>query len=152
MSIRPATPADIPVMMQLEKRAATAAHWSREQYERVFDGVGSPGARQATVMVIEAESEVVGFLVGRSVGAEWEIENIGVAGPARRRGLGSRLVGEFLDWVRAKGANAVCLEVRESNRAARSLYEKWAFVEAGRRRGYYRDPEEDAILYRLELA
>ena len=80
---------------------------------------------------------------------EWEIENIAVAGPARRRGLGTRLLGELLDLARGRGADAVFLEVRESNHAARALYEKWAFLESGRRRGYYKDPEEDAILYRL---
>ena len=54
-------------------------------------------------------------------------------------------------WPERRGAGAVFLEVRESNRAARALYEKWAFLESGRRRGYYKDPEEDAILYRLDF-
>jgi len=83
---------------------------------------------------------------------EWEIENIALAGPARRRGLGTRLLGEFLDLARAQGAEAVFLEVRESNRAARALYEKWSFMRSGRRQRYYKDPEEDAILYRLGFA
>jgi ribosomal-protein-alanine N-acetyltransferase len=151
-NVRLATVADIPTMMQLEKHAATAGHWSREQYEQIFSVTGSPGSRQAVVLVIEEEGTVLGFLVARSVGSEWEIENVAIAGPARRRGIGTRLVGEFIDQARAKGATAVFLEVRESNRAARLLYEKWAFVESGRRKGYYRDPVEDAILYRLELA
>jgi ribosomal-protein-alanine N-acetyltransferase len=97
------------------------------------------------------ESCLHGFVVARIVGAEWEIENIAIAGSARRRGLGTRLLGELLDLARAQGAEAVFLEVRESNRAARSLYEKWAFLESGRRRNYYNDPEEDAILYRLDF-
>jgi ribosomal-protein-alanine N-acetyltransferase len=101
--------------------------------------------------VIEETADLQGFLVARSLGKEWEIENIAVAGPARRRGLGTRLLGEFLDQVRAQGAEAVFLEVRESNHAARSLYEKWAFVESGRRTRYYRDPEEDAVIYRLSI-
>ena len=71
---------------------------------------------------------MLGFIAGRAVGEEWEIENIAVAGPARRRGLGTRLLGEFLDLARDRGAEAVFLEVRESNLAARRLYEKWAFV------------------------
>ena len=82
---------------------------------------------------------------------EWEIENIAIAGPARRRGLGTRLLGELLDLARAQGAESVFLEVRESNHAARALYEKWSFIESGRRKKYYKDPEEDAILYRLVL-
>jgi len=62
------------------------------------------------------------------------------------------LLGAFLDDARARGAAAVFLEVRESNRAARSLYENWAFVESGRRPAYYTEPQEDAIVYRLSFA
>ena len=146
MLIRPATPADIPAMMRLVSHSATAAHWSREQYERVFGG-DSP-RREAWVIV---ENVLQGFLVAHEVAGEWEIENIAVAGPARRRGLGTRLLGEFLRRAQAEGATAIFLEVRESNHAARALYEKWAFIESGRRLRYYGRPEEDAIVYRLAL-
>ncbi|MGB7583492.1 MAG: GNAT family N-acetyltransferase, partial [Terriglobales bacterium] len=81
-----------------------------------------------------------------------ELENIAIAGPARRRGLGSRLLGEFLNAARSLGATTVFLEVRESNSAARRLYEKWAFSESGRRANYYRDPKESAVTYRLDLS
>jgi ribosomal-protein-alanine N-acetyltransferase len=145
LNIRPATAADIPTLMAVEKHAVTAAHWSRPQYEAVLT---QPHPRRIA-LVLEEETTVQGFVVARAVGAEWELENIAIAGPARRRGLGTRLLGEFLDLARAQGAQAVVLEVRESNRAARSLYEKWAFLESGRRARYYRDPEEDAILYRM---
>jgi len=134
-------------MMTLERPAATAAHWSKEQYEQAL----ATSAPRRLLLVIEETADLQGFLVARSLGKEWEIENIAVAGPARRRGLGTRLLGEFLDQVRAQGAEAVFLEVRESNHAARSLYEKWAFVESGRRTRYYRDPEEDAVIYRLSI-
>ncbi|HYL12367.1 MAG TPA: ribosomal protein S18-alanine N-acetyltransferase [Terriglobales bacterium] len=147
MKIRCATPDDIPAMMALERHAVTAAHWNREQYAALF---ANPGPRRVA-LVIAAGTDIQGFLVARAVGSEWEIENIAVAGPARRRGLGTRLLGEFLEQARAEGAEAVLLEVRESNRAARGLYEKWAFVEDGRRKTYYRDPDEDAVLYRLRL-
>ena len=133
--------------MALEKHAVTASHWSKEQYERLFSG----NVPTRVARVIEEDGVVDGFLVARAVGNEWEIENIAIAGPARRRGLGSRLLGEFLDLARERGAESVFLEVRESNRAARALYEKWAFVEAGRRSGYYREPEEDAAVYRFVL-
>ncbi len=145
LSIRSASSADLPAMMALEKHAVTAAHWSVQQYEALFRAC-EPGR---VAQVIEDESGFQGFVIARVVDREWEIENIAVAGAARRRGLGTRLLGELLDLARARGANAVFLEVRESNRAARALYEKWAFLEGGRRRGYYKDPEEDAILYRL---
>ncbi len=148
MRIRSATAADIPDLMTLQKHAATAAHWSAQHYEAALSGEGP--ARVA--LVIQEEVGVQGFIVGRVLGEEWEIENIAVAGPARRRGLGTRLLGEFLDLARGRGANAVFLEVRESNLAARRLYEKWAFVECGRRKLYYREPEEDAIVYQIGFA
>jgi ribosomal-protein-alanine N-acetyltransferase len=147
MHIRPATPADIPAMMRLVSHSATAAHWSREQYDRGF-GEGTP---RRVALVIEETETLQGFLVAHEVATEWEIENIAVAGAARRRGLGTRLLGEFLKRVQAEGASSVFLEVRESNRAARLLYEKWSFEESGRRSGYYTQPQEDAIIYRLSF-
>lgn len=135
-------------MMALERHAATAAHWSALQHQAALDGTRP----RRLALVIEEESRVCGFLVARVVDQEWEIENLAVAGEARRRGLGTRLLGEFLGRVQGEGAEAVFLEVRESNHAARQLYEKWAFVESGRRSQYYQHPREDAILYRLDFA
>ncbi|HEY1262791.1 MAG TPA: ribosomal protein S18-alanine N-acetyltransferase [Terriglobales bacterium] len=148
MLIRAATPADIPAMMSLAARSATAAQWTAAQYELAF----SNSHPRRLVLAAEEDTSVLAFLIAQAAAGEWELENIAVAGPARRRGLGSRLLGEFLDRIKAQGAHAVFLEVRESNRPARSLYEKWAFEECGRRSDYYRDPVEDALLYRLALS
>src|SRR5262249_35760397 len=101
-------------------------------------------------LVVEENEVVVAFICGKDLGSEWEIENVAVATDARRRGLGSHLVGEFIRLARVAVAESVFLEVRESNHSARSLYEKWAFVESGRRPRYYSDPSENAILYRFE--
>ena len=157
MRIRRAMPTDVPALIALEKQAATAAHWSPEQYEAVF----SSEEPARVVLVVEGSSvedspiedaRVQGFIVGRVVSQDWEIENIAVAGAARHRGLGTRLLQEFIDLARGRGAQSVFLEVRESNLAARQLYEKHAFVETGRRKRYYRQPDEDAIVYHLEIA
>jgi [ribosomal protein S18]-alanine N-acetyltransferase len=145
LSIRAATAADLPAMMMLEKRAVTAAHWSAQQYDELFHA-SQPGR---VSLILQEETGLQGFVIARVVGQEWEIENIAVAGPARRLGLGTRLLGELLDLARTRGAEAVFLEFRESNRAARALYEKWAFLESGRRPRYYKEPDEDAVLYRL---
>ena len=131
-------------MLQIEKHAVTASHWSRQHYESLFTNLP-----HRLALVIEENSGVRGFLIARAVGSEWEIENVAIAGAARRRGLGTRLLGEFIDQVRREGAESVFLEVRESNQAARALYEKWAFVESGLRKDYYREPEESAVVYRL---
>jgi len=144
MLVRPATSADIPAMMRLEQHSVTASHWSPEQYDRIF-ATASP---RRVALVIEETAVVQGFLIAQVIAPEWEIENVAIAADARRRGLGTRLLGKFLDHARAEGAQALFLEVRESNHAARSLYEKWGFVESGRRVRYYRNPQEDAIAYR----
>jgi ribosomal-protein-alanine N-acetyltransferase len=148
MRIRHATAAEIPDLMAIEKDAATAAHWSIKQYEAAFSG--KPPFRM--ILVIEEETRVQGFIAGRALDQEWEIENIVVAAPAQRRGLGTRLLEKFLDFARGRGAEKVFLEVRESNLAARRLYEKLAFMETGRRKLYYQEPEEDAIVYHFGFA
>jgi [ribosomal protein S18]-alanine N-acetyltransferase len=140
--IRHAVAADLPGIMEIARHALTAAHWSQQQYEEMF----SPGR---LVLVLQENDQITGFVAARGVAGEWEIENIVVTGPARRRGFGSHLLGEFLHHIRGSGAREVSLEVRESNRAARALYEKWAFMEAGRRRSYYQDPPEDALILKF---
>lgn len=145
--VRIATMDDIQVLMSLEKDSPTAAHWREEQYRAALQ----PGAVPERVsLVIEAEA-ALGFLVARVLGEEWEIENVAVAAGAQRRGLGSRLLQELLERARARGARAIFLEVRESNEAAQRLYTKSGFASAGRRKSYYQDPPEDALLFRYRF-
>lgn len=143
--VRLATPADIPALLALDRGAPTAAHWSEADYQRLF-----AEAAGCLTMVIEWD-DLQGFLVARDLGPEWEIENIVIANSAQRRGLGARLVQEVLERAQTQATQAVCLEVRESNQAARGLYSKLGFVESGRRKSYYRNPEEDAVLYKKLL-
>lgn len=147
--IRHATAADLAAMQAIEQHAATAAHWTAADYEKIFNAPELQTDWRRIALVIEDAGKVEGFLVAQTVGGEWELENVAIQPDARRRGHGTRLVGELLDLARAQGASAVFLEVRESNRAARSLYEKWAFVESGRRPRYYREPEEGAVTYKF---
>jgi ribosomal-protein-alanine N-acetyltransferase len=146
--IRPAIPADIPAVIALAQEATAAAQWSQAEYERIFLRDGTSGR---LALVVEEEKGIAGFLIARAIDLEWEIENIVVAGAARRRGLGTGLVGELLRLARLRGAKAMFLEVRESNRAARALYEKSGFTVAGDRKGYYKNPDENAVVYRLDL-
>ena len=144
----PPLSADLPAMMALEKHAATAAHWSVEQYEALFRA--SNCDRVALVIEEEYRFRDSSLPGGR---AEWEIENIAIAAPARRRGLGTRLLGELLDMARARGAEAVFLEVRRIEpRGARACTKSGRSSKAGAAGSYYKDPEEDAILYRLDFA
>jgi [ribosomal protein S18]-alanine N-acetyltransferase len=140
--VRAAKLADIPALLVLEQRAPAAAHWSEAEYHRLFgEGAG------CITLVIEDDS-IQGFMVGRDLGPEWEIENIVVASHLQRCGLGTRLLTEFLELANRRGVKQIILEVRESNRAARALYNKLGFSETGRRKSYYRNPDEDALLYR----
>ena len=164
--VRPAKPADLPRLVEIASHSATAAQWNQAEYQKLFASEQPEAETQAnpqiidpnikaqprTALVVEQEGTVAGFIVGRQVQDEWEIENIAVTGAARRCGMGSRLVGELLDLVRKRGGKSVFLEVRESNHAARSLYEKWAFLEVGRRKMYYQNPAEDALVLKFKFA
>jgi ribosomal-protein-alanine N-acetyltransferase len=145
--IRPATAADLTAMMRIERESATAAHWAEDDYRRSIEAAEPP--RMA--LVAEVEAKTMGFLVARKLGPEWEVENVVVTEGERRRGVGRALVQELLRQASAGGAESVVLEVRESNAAARALYRASGFREFGGRPGYYRDPEEDAILCRKRL-
>lgn len=95
------------------------------------------------------DAKVVGFLVVRVLDREWEIENIAVSTKLQRGGYGRQLISEMIHTARTENAKLIFLEVRESNLKARAFYEKHGFRESGRRKGYYNDPVEEAILYQL---
>jgi [ribosomal protein S18]-alanine N-acetyltransferase len=145
--VRLATAADVGRLLDLERSATTAAHWSTEQYGKIF----SESSPLRIILVIESEGGIHGFLVARGAGTEWEIENLAVEEAKRQAGSGRRLVEELLKIARAQSATSVFLEVRQSNSAARSLYEGCAFVACGSRKAYYSNPVEDAVVYRMEL-
>jgi [ribosomal protein S18]-alanine N-acetyltransferase len=160
--IRKATPADIPSIIEVERACATAAHWTEHQYQQMF--LPKKGDPQRLVVVAGDSPEersgsgaetnsrpVLGFLVARQIAPEWELENIVVAPAARRTGLGKRLLEALLIRARETNSDTVFLEVRESNAAARSLYEKTGFELTGLRKSYYTNPQEDAVVYRLTL-
>ena len=75
-----------------------------------------------------------------------DINNVAVLPEYRRRGIGRRMMESFLVRCRGKGAKRVLLEVRESNLAAIGLYAAFGFAVIGKRRDYYDDPREDAVL------
>ena len=143
VSIRSAVLDDVPALLAIEQEAASAAHWTREQYARLVES--------EIVLVAEEAGNVSGFVCAKIVAGDWEIENLVVAQQCRRRGLGGAMLDELLRRARNDGGAAVWLEVRESNQPARRLYERYGFHETGRRRGYYRDPVEDAVLYEFRF-
>jgi ribosomal-protein-alanine acetyltransferase len=162
LHIRTATPADIPAMLELERHSATAAHWTEGQYQQVFQSTKSDPSQRLALVIDEdhdarsepqskVESPLIALLVANHQGGEWELENVVVKLTFRRKGVATALLNELLTRARAANSESVFLEVRESNQAARALYLKWGFEHAGRRKGYYSSPAEDAILYRRSL-
>lgn len=146
-------------MIRLERQSTTAAHWGEAEYGRLFQGGDRSPPRLALIadcdLVERLGNEVprvVGFLVAHTMGADWELENVVVADDFRGKGIGTRLIEEFLARARQAKSQSVFLEVRQSNTAARALYAKAGFQEIGRRKSYYTAPLEDAVLYCKSLA
>ena len=94
--------------------------------------------------------EPVGYALLRSVG-DAEVLRIAVAPEARRAHIGSRMLEQMIEAARTRGMEQIFLEVRASNEAARRMYAQAGFREIGVRRAYYSNPDEDAVLMKLEL-
>jgi ribosomal-protein-alanine N-acetyltransferase len=99
----------------------------------------------------DAAAGLLGYVVALVMGPEAEIADLAVAPEARRLGIGRALLARVLAELGEAGARTVYLEVRESNLAARTLYEANGFESVGRRRGYYRHPVEDALVLMREI-
>ena len=143
---------DVPAIVSLERESPSASHWSEAAYRTAFES----GAPARLVFVCQddtggTENRLQGFVVARINGEDWELENIVVAAEFQRRGLGIQLMQALIRAARERQALQILLEVRESNTAARSFYEKLGFQITSRRRSYYNHPTEDAVLYALPL-
>jgi [ribosomal protein S18]-alanine N-acetyltransferase len=145
---------DLEAVMAIERESDSAPHWNDSDYLALIQlDSGLPFKRNA--MVADIAGEVAGFAIVRLVdvpgAAEAELESIVVAERYQGRGLGGLLLSDCARQVKELGARRLDLEVRESNAAAIRLYRAAGFEETGRRRGYYRDPEEDAVLMSVIL-
>lgn len=154
LHIRRAVQADLAEMLRIEQ-ASFADPWTVESLstalslERMRVLVAEPadgGDRGG-----DAGAGLLGYVVALVVGPEAEIADLAVAPEARRMGIGRALLERVLGEVQDAGVQAVYLEVRESNHAARTLYRSSGFDSIGRRRGYYRQPVEDALVLRREM-
>ena len=93
---------------------------------------------------------VAGYVGSQSVMGESDMMNVAVHPDFRRQGIGRCLIEELILQLKNRDCYSLTLEVRASNAPAIALYEALGFAEAGRRRNYYRNPKEDALILRKE--
>jgi [ribosomal protein S18]-alanine N-acetyltransferase len=135
---------DLPAVVAIEKESYTVP-WS----EATFRGLLR--RRDAELIVAESHGIVIAYAIFWCVIDQSELGNVAVTAKWRGRGIGERLVAEVLRRAGQRGVREVYLEVRPSNEVARRLYERFGFSQVGRRRNYYQEPVEDALVMRRPL-
>lgn len=96
--------------------------------------------------IAENSKQLMGYIGIKAVIDEGYITNVAVYPQYRGIGVATALINKVFDFAKEKGLSFVSLEVRASNTAAVSLYEKTGFKEEGRRKDFYRLPREDALI------
>ena len=146
LSIEPMQSQDLDEVLAIE-RASFSMPWSRGAF--LYELEQNQVAR---CYVVRDEARVVGYICLWEVADEMHVTNIAVHPDARRRGIGRLLLARTLGEARQRVMRIVVLEVRPSNVEARALYESFGFRVVGRRRGYYYDTGEDALVMEVALA
>ena len=139
VEIREMTPADADEVAAVE-RECFSVPWSRESF-------WSEAANENTLyLTATIDGKIVGYMGAWLLQGEAQITNIAVSPEYRRQGIGEKILSEFVTAIKQRNVTAMTLEVRPSNAAALALYAKFGFKDAGRRKGYYLDNGEDAII------
>ena len=146
--MRTMRPADLPAVMRIERRSFTMP-WQEATFRALMR---RPSAALLMAELAErAATTVVGFSVLWFAADEAELGDLAVDPEFRGRGIGRLLLEASIATARQRAAGVLYLEVRESNLAARALYDGHGFETVGRRPGYYSEPREDACVMRLNL-
>jgi len=143
VTVRGMTPDDVPAVMVID-RLSLRTPWSERSFQ--YELTENPAS---CLLLAEREGgipKIVGFIGFWMLIDEAHISTIAVHPDCRRQGIGGILVREAIRQAIERGAELATLEVRQSNQGAISLYQKYDFEFTGRRVGYYRDNQEDAIL------
>ena len=130
---------DVPKIAALE-RACFSDPWSEQM---LLDGIASPFFLG---FVAEEAGEPIGYAFGSAVYGNAELMILAVAVEHRRRGIGKKLLALLEDGARKRSAKSLSLEVRVSNVAAMSLYERCGFLKTYVRTKYYADGEDAVIM------
>jgi [ribosomal protein S18]-alanine N-acetyltransferase len=135
---------DLPSVNAIE-RESYSVPWSDATFR------GLLRRRDAELIVAESYGVVIAYAIFWCVIDQSELGNVAVTARWRGRGIGERLVAEVLRRAERRGVREIYLEVRPSNEVARRLYERYGFSQVGRRRNYYQEPVEDALVLRRPL-
>lgn len=154
--LRLMAPTDLEAVMQLLAETPQAPVWRTADYQSFFRSEDLPTPLRRRAWVLSSGETIFGFAAAALLTtggiSECELEFIVVAPGIRNRGYGAGLIDAVLRWAQRSGARVVRLEVRESNTAGIRLYQRHGFLRSGQRRGYYRAPDEDAVLMEAQLA
>lgn len=141
IELLPMSAAHVSQVAQLE-RACFADPWS----ERSIAGeLSNP---LSCWLVAMDGTSVVGYVGSQAVLDEADMMNLAVSCDYRRCGIAQQLVEALIKALISKQVHCLTLEVRASNEPAKALYSKLGFQQAGLRKGYYRNPKEDAYILR----
>ena len=146
LSIERMHPADLPDVLVIE-RASFSMPWSRGAF--LYEIEQNQVAR---CWVGREDGRIVGYICLWEVADELHVTNVAVHPDVRRRGIARALLESVFARARAAGSRMVLLEVRPSNTEALTLYESLGFRVVGRRRGYYYDTGEDALVMEASVA
>ena len=145
ITITDAARSDVDAIIELE-RACFTVPWTRGQIVAEL-----PSEHHELLLAKDEQGRLLGYVGMMTVLDEGYISNVAVDESCRRQGTGSALIEELLRRASHRELAFVTLEVRESNEAAKRLYEKYGFVPVGLRRGYYEAPRENAVLMTFYL-
>jgi ribosomal-protein-alanine N-acetyltransferase len=113
--------------------------------------VASELTNKLSLWLVAVENDtVVGYVGSQTVMGETDMMNVAVHPDFRKRGVATALIVGLVEELRKQGSHCLTLEVRASNAPAISVYSALEFREVGRRRNYYRNPREDALILRKE--
>ena len=146
-TVRQVTENDIKKIVELEKLCFS--HPMSENNAKSF----LLGENSVAFVCFETENEenICAYSGAICVFDEAQVLNIATSPDHRRKGLGRLMTETLIGAAREKGALSMTLEVRESNTAARNLYESLGFYEIGRIKKYYTCPTEDALILKLDI-
>ena len=144
LEIRTMRSADLPQVMLIELATFTMP-WS----EATFRGLLR--RRDSDLLVADVKGEIAGYAVFWAVMDQGELGNVAVDESHRGKGIGTKLIEAVLNRAGDRGVREIFLEVRKSNVRAQDLYKAFGFSEVGRRKNYYLEPLEDALVMKKTI-